>query len=98
MYEITYTCRNEGTVHKLRCALILNGLMRVYEDVELTMRRYDYNAAEVLIKEKGKPFSIRDYMKLDLQKGKKVLVSINGAYMNERELAERICIAMTRID
>ena len=97
MYEITYTCNNESFVHKFRCALVLNGLMRVYQDVELQMRRYDYDARETMIKEKGQPFSVRDFMKLDLCKGKKVLVSVSGAYMNEQELAERICIAMTYI-
>lgn len=97
MYEITYTCKNEGFGHRMRCALTLNGLMRVYQDVELKMRRNDYNAIETMIKEKGQPFSIRDFMKLDLRKGEKVLVSVKGAYMNEQELAERICIAMTRI-
>lgn len=98
MYEITYTCKNESFIHKLRCALILNGLMRVYDDVELKMRRNDWDVAEELIKEKGQSFSIRDFMKLDLYKGRKVLVSVTGAYMNERELAERICIAMTRVN
>ena len=98
MYEITYTCKNEGFIHKLRCAQILKGLMKAYDEVELKMKRYDYDAVEELIKEEWKPFSIRDYMKLDLQKGKKVLVSVTGAYMNERELAERICIAMTRVN
>lgn len=98
MYEITYTYRNESFLHKLRCALVLNGLMRVYPEVELKIKRNDCFVAYTMVKEKKQPFSIRDYMKLDLYDGHKVLVSVSGDYMNEQELAERICIAMCRID
>ena len=95
MYEITYTCQKSGFVHKLHCALLLNGLMRVYEDVELKLSVNDYYVDKMMIKEKGQPFSIRDFINRDPCKGEKVLVSVKGAYMNEQELAERICIAMT---
>ena len=97
MYNVTYTYRNESFLHKLRCALTLNGLMRVYPEVELKMKRDECYVAQIMVKEKDQPFSIRDYMKLDLYDGSKVLVSVSGAYINEQELAERICIAMSRI-
>lgn len=98
MFDVTYTCKKENFVYKLRCALAINRIMQIYDDVELRIKRYDWDAAEELIKEKAKPFSIKDYMKLDLYKGRKILISVNGAHINEMDLAERICRALVYAD
>ena len=98
MFEITYTCRKDGYFYKRRCAKALGELLRNYNHIELKIKGCHWNCHEEMIKEKGKWFSARDFVKLDILEKEKILITVTGnSDAEELRVADEICRTLERI-
>ena len=92
MLDITCTLSRDGYFFRKKCAKTIANVMKNYndEDVELRIQRNHWNS-KVLIKEKGEPFSIEDYMRLDLNKKEKMRITVISDVYDEMDLGVLIC-------
>ena len=92
MYDLTFTLKRDDHRYKLRCAKALKEIMREYDSAEVRIRRDDYHALEEMVKPCFQEFSVKDFMKLDLIKEKKVriTVEVDGIFEKEEVLAKKV--------